>query len=315
MAKRERGYTGGMKTVMERLEGLFPEAKKTTLREMVERKRVRNNGTMVKSVKQTVAEDAMVEVADAGGRTEAKVLGEGLKMVYFDGDLVVVDKPAGLLTATDAQEKRPTAWRILQEYFRKQNHRFQIHLIHRLDREASGLLVFARNWEAYGALKKQFFEHTITRAYEVVVHGVPREAKGRLEDLLVEDDLGVVHVTKDMKKGKLAVLDYEVVEASKDKGMARLRCTLYTGRKHQIRVQLAARGHAVCGDGVYGKGEEPPYRLALHAARLSLAHPRTGKVVAFESPAPGVMGHMFRETAKDEAKRREISTSKRAGPR
>jgi RluA family pseudouridine synthase len=282
------------KTVMARLEALYPQAKKTTLREMVERKRVRVNGTTVRSLKQAVAEDAVVDVLDTGAGARPVSLGEGLKLVHFDSDIVIVEKPAGLLTSTDAQEQRPTAWRILQSHFRKQNHRNQVHLIHRLDREASGLLIFARTWDAFTALKKQFFEHTITRAYDVVVHGVPKIAKGQLEHLLLEDPTGVVNVTTDMKNGKLAILDYEVMETSKDKAIARLRCMLFTGRKHQIRVQLKAAGHAVCGDGVYGKGDEPPHRLALHAARLSLAHPRTGKTVSFESPMPGGMGHMFR---------------------
>jgi 23S rRNA pseudouridine1911/1915/1917 synthase len=167
-----------------------------------------------------------------------------------------------------------------------------VHLIHRLDRDASGLLVFARTWEAFAALKKQFFEHTITRAYDVVVHGVPKKAKGQLEHLLLEDPTGVVNVTTDMKNGKLAILDYEVMEVSKEKDITRLRCMLFTGRKHQIRVQLRAAGHTVCGDAVYGKGDEEPWRLALHAARLSLKHPRSGKVVSFESPMPGGMRAM-----------------------
>jgi 23S rRNA pseudouridine1911/1915/1917 synthase len=292
----EVGYTAEMEenSVMARLAGMFPEAKKTTLREMVERKRVRVNGTTVKSVKQAVAKDAEVEVLDEGARAGPVLLGEGLKLAHLDSDIVIVEKPAGLLTSTDSQEKRPTAWRILGEYFRKMNHRNRVYLIHRLDREASGLLIFARTRESYATLKKQFFDHTITRAYDVVVHGIPKKPKGRLEHLLLEDPTGVVNVTTDMKNGKLAILDYQVVESSKEKGMARLRCTLYTGRKHQIRVQLRAAGHPVCGDAVYGKGDEPPYRLALHAARLSLAHPRTGKVVSFESPMPGVMGHLFR---------------------
>jgi 23S rRNA pseudouridine1911/1915/1917 synthase len=260
-------------------------------------------GRVVRSVKEAVAEGAEMDVLDVaeasrgrGGKTGV-VLEEGLKVAYFDGDMVIVEKPSGLLTATDAKEKRPTAWRILREYFRRQNHRSRTYLIHRLDREASGLLVFARTWEAYGALKRQFFEHTIERVYEVVVEGVPAEKKGMLEDYLLEDGAGVVQVTKDVKAGKLAILEYEVVEAGR--GQARLRCRLHTGRKHQIRVQLAARGWAVCGDEVYGKKQDAGSkkqegRLALHAMRLGLVHPRTGKGMVFESPVPGGVGRWMR---------------------
>jgi RluA family pseudouridine synthase len=299
-------------TIMMRLGRMYPEAKKTTLREMVEAKRVRINGTVVRSVKQNVAAGARVEVVEAAaaGR-EMTVLAEGLKLVYFDAEIVIVEKPAGLLTATDAIEKRPTAWRILQEYFRRVNHKNKVHLIHRLDREASGLLVFARTWEAYGELKRQFFEHSISRVYDVVVRRVPKERKGRLENYLVEDQEGVVHVTMDVKKGKPAILDYEVAEVNEERGVARVRCSLYTGRKHQIRVQLAAIGCPVVGDEVYGgkkmrdarsqkpedprekamavKKEKPSGRLMLHAGKLGFVHPGTGKVVVFESPMPGGM--------------------------
>jgi 23S rRNA pseudouridine1911/1915/1917 synthase len=281
-------------TLLTRMGQLFPGASKTTLRDMIARKRVRLNGILVRSVNEPIADGDKIEVADTGDvPTETLTLHDGLRLIHFDGDIIIVDKPAGLLTSTDAQEKRPTAWRILQDHFRRQNQRNHVHLIHRLDRDASGLLIFARTWESLVALKKQFFEHTITRQYDVVVHGTPKKPKDRLEHLLVEDPAGVVHVTPDMKAGKLAILDYQVVETSKDHKLSRLRCTLYTGRKHQIRVQLKALGHAVCGDGVYGNAEEPPHRLALHAARLSLRHPHTGKTVSFESPMPGGMAHLL----------------------
>lgn len=291
-------HNGGMEsqTILARLVGMFPEAKKTTLREMIEGKRVCVNGAVVRSAKQAVEAGDRVEVLDASqAKGNATVLGEGLKMLFFDGELVIVEKPAGLLTSTDAAEKRPTAWRILTNYFQRQNGKNQVHLIHRLDRDASGLLVFARTWDAYASLKRQFFEHTITRQYDLVVHGAPKPAKGRLENLLVEDArTGQVRVTNDMKAGKLAILDYEVMMQNKARRLTHLKCTLFTGRKHQIRVQLKATGHVVCGDAVYGRADEPPGRLALHASHLSLDHPRTGRRAKFDSPMPGSFEHLMR---------------------
>jgi RluA family pseudouridine synthase len=280
-------------TILQRLAALYPQASKTTLREMLESKRVRIDGVIVRSAKTQVPSDAAVEVLDTPAPDET-TLAQGLKLLHFDADIIIVEKPAGLLTSTDAQERRPTAWRILSEYFRRQNHKNRVHLIHRLDRDASGLLVFARTREAYAALKSQFFEHTITRQYEVLIHGTPRKPKARLEHLLAENDQGIVHITPDAKKGKLAILDYELLEKNKARRISRLRCTLFTGRKHQIRVQLKATGHAVCGDPVYGKSGEPPGRLALHAIKLAFKHPRTGKPIHFESAAPGSFAHLFR---------------------
>lgn len=279
--------------IMARLIALYPNAKKTTLREMVQSKRVRINGTLVKSLKQEVAADDRIEVADfAAVPIDPVVLIEGLRVIHFDADIVIVDKPAGLLTSTDADERRPTAWRILQTHFRNKNQKNEIHLIHRLDRDASGLLVFARTRDAYTVLKKQFFEHTITRQYGAVVHGILKEPKGHLEHLLLEDPQGKVGLTKNAKVGKLAIMDYEVMASDAKRNMSLVRCTLNTGRKHQIRVQMKAAGHVVCGDPVYGKADEPPGRLALHAMYLALAHPRTKKKMAFESPLPAIFNHM-----------------------
>lgn len=285
-------------TVLARLGVMYPQAKKNTLRDMVESRRVRAKGAVVISAKQVVEADEKLEVVDAGtvgtgGGTT--ILAEGLRLIHLDAHIAVVEKPAGLLTATDPSEKRPTAWRILTDYLKRGNHKNQVHLIHRLDRDASGLLVFARNREAYTNLKKQFYDHTITRRYDVIVHRIPKKKTARLEHILVEDErTGAVHITPDARKGRVAILDYELADTSRAKNIAHLRCTLFTGRKHQIRVQLKAIGHAVCGDPVYGKAEEPPGRLALHAGHLAFKHPGTKKNASFDSPMPGSFGHMFR---------------------
>jgi RluA family pseudouridine synthase len=184
--------------------------------------------------------------------------------------------------------------KILRQYFKAQNNKNQIHIIHRLDRDASGLLVVARTADAQHHLKGQFFEHTITRRYDVIVHGIPKKEEGKLENLLLEDEeTGVVSVTKDMKKGKLAILDYEVIKADKVRKISHVKCTLYTGRKHQIRVQFKVLGHPVLADRLYGTAEEPPGRLALHASHLAFEHPGTKRRVTFDSAIPGVFTHLF----------------------
>jgi RluA family pseudouridine synthase len=283
-------------TVFDLLVHMYPQAKKTTLREMLTAKRVRLNGEVARSLKQPVKKTDRLEVTDVGsGISSTTTLTNGLRIVHLDSELIIVDKPSGLLTATDSIEKRPYVLKLLTNYFRKQNSKNQIHLIHRLDRDASGLLVFARTWDAFRSLKQQFFEHTITRRYDVIVHGIPKKNEAKLENLLLENpDTGEVNITKDIRQGKLAILSYLVMKSDPKQKISHLRCELYTGRKHQIRVQLKANGHPVLGDPMYGNPDEPPNRLALHASHLTFIHPKTNRKVSFDSPMPGSFGHLFR---------------------
>jgi RluA family pseudouridine synthase len=282
-------------TILDELVRLYPQAKKTTLREMLADKRVRINDEVAHSLKQPVGAKDRVEVTDVGAEGAKKTtLANGLKIVHLDADILIVDKPSGLLTATDSQEKRPFVAKLLTNYFQKQNSKNQIHLIHRLDRDASGLLVFARTWDAFRSLKEQFFEHTITRRYDVIVHGVPKKSEAKLENLLLENpETGEVNITKDIRNGKLAILSYLVMKSDLKQKISHLRCELYTGRKHQIRVQLKANGHTVLGDPMYGNAAEPPNRLALHASHLAFVHPKSNRPVTFDSPMPGSFGHLF----------------------
>lgn len=283
-------------TVLDVLLKRFDGAKMTTLREMVQSKRVVLNGMPVKSLKQPVGEKDKLEISDTPVAAKAQKLDEHLKLVYQDADIIIVDKPHGLLTATDEEEKRPTVLKILTEYVQRTNHKAKALLIHRLDREASGLLVFARNETAFHSLKEQFYKHTVTRRYDVLVHGTPRKKEETLVHILQEDEkTGKVKVTTHARLGRHAELDYIVMSSTK--GVSHLRCTLKTGRKHQIRVQLAAIGHAVLGDPAYaGKREReegPIGRLALHASTLAFEHPKTKREVRFDSPLPGQFGRFL----------------------
>lgn len=243
------------------------------------------DGVPAKAIKQSLADGQKIELRQQGVQHAVR-MHENLKIVYQDADVVVVEKPAGLLTATDPKETRPTALKLLNIRFGKVNNKNRVLLIHRLDRDASGLLVFARNDNAYDDLKKQFFEHSITRQYDVIVHGKPRTQTGTLKHHVIEDEKGRVHITRDEKAGKIAILDFEVIRTVGD--ISHLKCTLHTGRKHQIRVQLKSMRMAVLGDPVYGTADEKPNRLALHASLLIFKHPRTKAEMKFESPMPKI---------------------------
>ncbi len=205
-------------------------------------------------------------------------------IVYEDADVLVVDKPAGLLTSTVPRERRPTLLAMVREYVEAHSPRARVGLIHRLDRDAAGLLVFSKNDPSYRSLKSQFFHHSTERVYLAVVYGSPPSDSGRIDSSLVERTDGTVHSTRQHGKGQRAVTEYEVV--SRSGGQTLLRVTLQTGRKHQIRVQLSENRMPIIGDVLYGREDDKPPRLMLAAVRLGFDHPRTGKRVVFEVAPP-----------------------------
>jgi 23S rRNA pseudouridine1911/1915/1917 synthase len=269
-----------MATVSDWLAKRYPTAKKQTLRRMLQAGRVTVNGRPAARLTDPVVDADAVRVDERPREPAAPAADlRPLALVHEDADVLVVDKPPGLLTSTVPRERRPTALAIVRRYVAATDPQARIGLIHRLDRDAGGLLVFSKNDAAYKSLKTQFFHHTVERVYEATVHGWPRPKRGRIESNLVELTDGTVRSTRQYGKGEPAVTDYEVVEETKATGGARratLRVTLQTGRKHQIRVHLRERNWPIVGDAVYGP--QPPHapQLMLRAVRLAFDHPRTG---------------------------------------
>jgi 23S rRNA pseudouridine1911/1915/1917 synthase len=190
------------------------------------------------------------------------------RIVFEDDDVLVVDKPPGLVTAPTPESDRGNLLELLSRT------RTKVWLVHRIDRETSGLLVFAKTADANRTLGDRFVVHDIERAYVAVVAG------------LVSDDAGTIDAPID---GRRAVTHFEVTE--RVGGATVLRCRLETGRGHQIRIHLAGRGHPVLGDTKHGaevarRFTPRPPRLALHATLLGFAHPRTGEKLCFEAPVP-----------------------------
>jgi 23S rRNA pseudouridine1911/1915/1917 synthase len=188
-------------------------------------------------------------------------------IVFEDEDLVVVEKPAGLLTAPTPESDRNNLASLLA---RTPGGKRPIFVVHRIDLDTSGLLVFAKNDDTNRSLSELFRKHDLSREYLAVVAGaVPEELR------LIEHPVD----------GKRAVTHLSIVERLR--GATLVRARLETGRTHQIRLHMRAEGHPVLGDATYGKpGPGDPPRMALHATRLAFTHPRTGAALAFESPWP-----------------------------
>lgn len=208
----------------------------------------------------------------------------GMTLLYEDQDILVIDKPAGLLTIGTDREKSRTAYFMLTDYVRKgvAKSRNRIFIVHRLDRETSGVLIFAKNEEAKFRLQDHWQDNR--KQYLAVVHGRCDKRADTITSYLAENQAHSVYTTTDTRKGKLSHTAYHVLKETKDYSL--LEVDLLTGRKHQIRVHLANIGHAVVGDERYGKERKRYQRLALHARSISFKHPFTGEQIAFETKTP-----------------------------
>ena len=228
-----------------------------------------------------------------GKRSRPGLLASGLVILHEDQDILVVDKPAGLLTIGTEKDKVHTAYFILTDYVRKGNARSRnrVFIVHRLDRETSGVLVFAKSEEAKFRLQDDWSK--TEKKYLAVVRGRCRKSEETITTYLAENKAHVVYSTSDPAKGKLSTTAYKVLKQAKD--VALLEVTLLTGRKNQIRVHLAGIGHTIVGDRKYGSAKEPNTGLALHARSLSFTHPVSGQRLTFAAKVPGVFHKLIGE--------------------
>ena len=206
-----------------------------------------------------------------------------LRVIFEDDDLIVVNKGPGVLSSTVPGERRPTIAAQVEQHVAG-NRRARIGIIHRLDRDAAGILIFSKNPAAFDSLKEQFFHHTVTRQYLALVHGKIDPPEGSITSRLVEYADGTVHSTARKDKGQIAKTDYKTLASAKGRTLVQL--TLQTGRKHQIRVQLTDRGNPIVGDRVYGPHPPVVGPMRLVAVRLEVDHPRTGKRMVFQIDPP-----------------------------
>jgi 23S rRNA pseudouridine1911/1915/1917 synthase len=206
------------------------------------------------------------------------------RIVFEDAFIIVVDKPAGLLTVATETEQSKTLYAALRERAKSKRPSEKIFIVHRLDREASGLLVFAKTMEAKDRLQDQFKDHSAGRRYIAVVDGQVQPNDFTIRSYLSENKAYRVYSTPNKKMGKLAITHIHVLKRNAKTTLLEIR--LETGRKHQIRVHLAERGNPIIGDKSYGNGSNPIRRLALHGTDLELRHPATGTLMHFDSKYP-----------------------------
>lgn len=275
---------------------VLKDLKKTKIKQILKFGSVHVNGREVTWYRHPLKPGDKVEILGkeraSAERSKAEL---GLVIVYEDEDLLVVEKPAGLLTMGTEREKEATLYFMLNEYERSKvkNGKGRVYIVHRLDRDASGLIVFAKNDATKRALQGRW--ELVTKKYYAITEGAPKETSGTVENYLREDDFKRVYsVSKNHPEAQRAVTHYRVLR--ENGGYALLEVTLETGRKNQIRVHLSGLGCPIMGDEKYGAKSDPFRRLALHACLLSFPHPATSELKTFRSPLPAPFKKIFPAT-------------------
>ena len=207
-----------------------------------------------------------------------------LDIVYEDDDFIAINKPQGLLSV-ESDKERECAFSYVLEYMQDNDPTSRPFVLHRIDKETSGVLVFAKNVKIHSMLRLKWNELIQTREYYAMVEGTLKEKEGRITSYLKENQNNMVYSTQD-PSGQKAVTDYKV---KKENGQYSLLSVLiYTGRKNQIRVHMQDLGHPIVGDEKYGYTKNPLKRLGLHASKLEFLHPITGKLISIKAPVPSI---------------------------
>ena len=204
-------------------------------------------------------------------------------ILFEDEHIIVVNKPSGLLTIATEKEKEKTLFHIVREYLVSKNQYARVFIVHRLDKDTSGIVVLAKDEKTKNKLQENWNEYVSIREYVAVVHGKPKKDEGKIVQKLKETKTNLVYTTKD-EDGKEAITNYKVIKSNDNYSM--LSINIETGRKNQIRVALSSIGTPIVGDKKYGLKNDKENRLFLHANRLKIYYPEIKKDILFETTTP-----------------------------
>ena len=205
------------------------------------------------------------------------------EIVFEDDNIIVVNKPSGLLSIATNKEKEKTLYHIVREYLRSNDRNAKVYIVHRLDKDTSGIVILAKNERIKNQLQENWNEYVSLREYVAVVHGKLKEKSGTITQRLKETKTNLVYVTKD-KDGKEAITNYNVIKETENYSLVKI--DIKTGRKNQIRVAFNTLNRPIVGDKKYSNYKDSENRLYLHANRLKLYYPVIKKEILFEIATP-----------------------------
>lgn len=260
----------------------MPQRKRTNVKELLQHNQIKVNNLVVTQFDTPISSADTIYVNLT--REFPRFYNRRLSIVYEDDDIIVVNKGYGLLSMGNDKVKEGTAYSILKEYIKWVDPRQKIFIVHRLDRDTSGLMMFAKHVKAKEAMQHNWNNMVLNRTYVAVVEGNVETDEGTIQTYLAENSKFEVYVTENPDEGQLAITRYKVLQ--RKNGYTLMELELDTGRKNQIRVHMKHLGHPITGDRRYGAKSSPIHRLALHARTLRFVHPITRREMNFSTPIP-----------------------------
>ena len=268
--------------LIEFLKKTFSNLSKNSVKSLLHNEKVFVNGNMTTKYNYELNIGDVVEIREK--------IAKNIDIIYEDKDIIVINKPSGLLTVATEKEKNKTAYHLVMEYLKKKNKNNRIFIIHRLDKDTSGIIMFAKNERAKHLYQDNWNDIVKKRCYYAVIDGKMQNKEGTIKSYLKENG-NMVYSVKD-RSGKIAITEYKVLKERKN--ISLLDINLKTGRKNQIRVHMKENKTPILGDLKYGEKSKLINRLALHAYKLELINPVTKKLLTFEINMPNEFKMLFK---------------------
>lgn len=268
----------------------FPSQSRNSVKSLLGSRRVTIDGAPVTQFNFKLYPGDTVIISNSPVKAKSR---SKLPIIYEDNEIIVINKPSGLLSITSDKEKGSTAYRMLSDYVQQKDKHNRIFVVHRLDEDTSGVLMVAKNVKIQQALQEKWNDLVQKRGYYAIVEGKMEKASGTVKSYLKKNSQNMMYSSKKAGDGQLAITHYKVMKTSADYSL--LDVNIDTGRKNQIRVHMGDLGHYIVGDDKYGEPSNPLKRLGLHAYELSLIHPLSGKKMKFTAPMPKEFETLFKK--------------------
>ncbi|MBO9702437.1 MAG: RluA family pseudouridine synthase [Sporocytophaga sp.] len=281
---------------------MLPHKSRTHIKSLLAHKQVYVDGKQVSQFNTSLTVGQEVTIGKGDNRTEVNL--PGIKIMYEDKDLIVINKAEGLLSIATENGTDDTAYSLLSKYLKAQHYSNRIFVVHRLDRDTSGVMMYAKSQHVQELLQEAWNTNVTERTYLAIVHGIPEKEKDTISSYLRESKAYKVHSSRvSVPGGEKAITHYETVTSTDNYSLVKVN--LETGKKNQIRVHMQDIGHPIIGDKKYGSTQNPIKRLGLHAWVLAFTHPTTKKELRFQTELPGKFRKIFPNALKDQEQARE----------